>query len=339
MRGDGVDSGREPRAGRPGADPDPGTTRPFVRDDYAAADPAAGGRPQEFVRARIPSAGPGPANADSTQVFTREPGGGPERPDPDATRTMSRPGSRPSDDGTGGHDDDGGGDDDGRDHYDDDDDPPGRRGAPRRRRFKIRHAVALVVLLAVLTPFATWGWVWYTARQDERVPTDAIVVLGASQYNGRPSPIFEARLQHAAELYEAGVAPAIVTVGGNLPGDNFTEGGTGREWLIQAGVPAERVVAVEKGNDTLQSFQAMEPVFADRGWDSAVIVTDPWHALRSRVMAGDYGIEEATTSPSRSGPAVIERETQLWYITRETASLWYYWIFGDSTDLEVDATG
>ncbi|MFD0773812.1 YdcF family protein [Streptomonospora algeriensis] len=177
---------------------------------------------------------------------------------------------------------------------------------------------------------------WYTARADERPASDAILVLGASQYNGRPSPIFEARLAHAEELYRQGVAPALVTVGGNQPGDNFTEGGSGRDWLVEQGVPEGDVVAVKEGRDTLQSVEAVAEVFREQGWSRVVIVTDPWHSLRSREMAQDHGME-AATSPVRSGPAVIERETQLWYITRETASLWYYWIFGNSSDIEVDA--
>ncbi|WP_084723155.1 YdcF family protein [Streptomonospora alba] len=207
---------------------------------------------------------------------------------------------------------------------------------PRRRRFRLRWFVALVLLLVLAAPPATWAWVWYTARADERPASDAILVLGASQYNGRPSPIFEARLAHAEELYREGVAPVLVTVGGNQPGDNYTEGGSGRDWLVEQGVPADDVVAVEEGGDTLQSITAVAGVFEERDWSSVVIVSDPWHSLRSRQMAEDHGME-AATSPSRSGPAVIERETQMWYITRETASLWYYWLFGDSTDIEVDA--
>ncbi|MDA2813301.1 YdcF family protein [Nocardiopsis sp. RSe5-2] len=225
-------------------------------------------------------------------------------------------------------------------------DPPdpfdrGRGGGrpPRRRRPRIRlgRIIALLVVAAIAVPPGTWAWVWWTARQDERPPSDTILVLGASQYNGRPSPIFEARLEHAAHLYEEGVAPTIVTVGGNQPGDNYTEGGSGRDWLVEQGVPAESVVAVEEGSNTLRSMEAVSEVAEASGWTSTVIVTDPWHSLRSRIMAEDLGLE-AQTSPVRSGPAVIERKTQLWYITRETGSLWYYWIFGDSADadLEID---
>ncbi|WP_338151220.1 YdcF family protein [Nocardiopsis changdeensis] len=221
--------------------------------------------------------------------------------------------------------------------------PPrrGRRPGPtprprRRRRLRLRWIVTALLLTALALPPATWGWVWYTARQDDRAATDAIVVLGASQYNGVPSPVFEARLRHAQVLYLEGVAPMIVTVGGKQPGDNYTEAAAGRNWLVEVGIPADRIIAVEEGSDTLQSVRAVSAVFSDNGWDEATLVSDPWHSLRSKVMASDHGIESGT-SPSRSGPAVIERRTQLWYITRETASLWYYWIFNDSSDIRVNA--
>lgn len=216
-----------------------------------------------------------------------------------------------------------------------------KRGRPapgphRRRRLRLRWIVTALLLTALALPPATWGWVWYTARQDDRAATDAIVVLGASQYNGVPSPVFEARLRHAQVLYLDGVAPVIVTVGGKQPGDNFTEAAAGRNWLIEVGIPSDRIIAVEEGSDTLQSVRAVSTVFADNAWDEATLVSDPWHSLRSKVMASDHGIDSGT-SPSRSGPAVIERRTQLWYITRETASLWYYWIFNDSSDIRVNA--
>ncbi|WP_017599609.1 YdcF family protein, partial [Nocardiopsis lucentensis] len=211
--------------------------------------------------------------------------------------------------------------------------PPRRR---KRRRLRVRWLIALVLLALLALPPGTWAWVWYTARQDDRAATDAIIVLGASQYNGVPSEIFEARLRHAQSLYQSGVAPVIVTVGGKQPADNYTEAASGRNWLVEVGVPAEQVIAVEEGRDTLQSIRAVSEVFEDNGWETATLVSDPWHSLRSQRMAHDHGIE-AGTSPARSGPAVIERRTQLWYITRETMSLWYYWIFSDSSDIRVDA--
>ncbi|HEY4627198.1 MAG TPA: YdcF family protein, partial [Blastococcus sp.] len=110
-------------------------------------------------------------------------------------------------------------------------------------------AVLAVVLVVVSTALA----IWWNARQDSRPVSDAIVVLGSAQYNGVPSSIFEARLQHAVRLYEDGVAPVIVTVGGKATGDQFTEAEAGRDYLANAGIPADALLAVPEGVDTLQS--------------------------------------------------------------------------------------
>jgi uncharacterized SAM-binding protein YcdF (DUF218 family) len=183
--------------------------------------------------------------------------------------------------------------------------------------------LACLAAVVVLTPVAVGLRVWHQARQDERPKSDAIIVLGAAQYNGRPSPTLEWRLRHALTLYRRGVAPAIVTVGGRQAGDNFTEAAAGRTWLVEHGVPARRVVAVSEGSDTLESMQAVGARFETLGWGSAVIVTDPWHGLRSKRMAEGHGIK-AAASPTRSGPSVQTRDTQMNYIVRETGGyIWY----------------
>ncbi|TDC63974.1 YdcF family protein [Actinomadura sp. GC306] len=233
--------------------------------------------------------------------------------------------------------------DDGHDHRDDHGrsrgDDHGRDGSGGRTRGRRRRSpwvtvpvgvVLGLLLIAVLTPLTVGARVWYQARQDERPRSDAIIVLGAAQYNGQPSPTLRWRLQHALDLYRAGVAPAIVTVGGKAPGDNYTEAGSGRTWLVEkGGVPAGRVVAVPLGRDTLGSMRAVGAEFDRRGWSSAVIVSDPWHGLRSKKMAADHGIE-AAASPTRSGPSVQTRETQFDYIVRETGAYLSYVLLGKS---------
>src|ERR671916_2302298 len=174
-------------------------------------------------------------------------------------------------------------------------------------------AVVAVVLLVAATGLA----IWWTARQDARPQSDAIVVLGSAQYNGVPSSIFEARLEHALALYEEGVAPVVVTVGGKADGDQFTEAASGRAYLAEAGVPEDALLAVEEGVDTLESMRAVGTAFDERGWDSAVLVTDPWHAVRAERKGEDAGIA-AESSPTRQGPAVQTRATQFRYILRET---------------------
>ncbi|WP_246078352.1 YdcF family protein [Modestobacter excelsi] len=186
-------------------------------------------------------------------------------------------------------------------------------------------AVAAVLLMTVATALA----IWWTARQDSRPSSDAIVVLGSAQYNGVPSSIFEARLEHALDLYEDGVAPVIVTVGGKATGDQFSEAEAGREYLADADVPEDALLAVQEGADTLESMRAVATQFDDRGWDTAVLVTDPWHAMRAERMAEDAGMD-ASSSPTRQGPAVQTRTTQFRYILRETAAYLLYRGTGES---------
>jgi uncharacterized SAM-binding protein YcdF (DUF218 family) len=185
--------------------------------------------------------------------------------------------------------------------------------------------VVAVLLLVGATALA----IWWTARQDSRPDSDAIVVLGSAQYNGVPSSIFEARLEHALDLYKNGVAPMIVTVGGKAAGDEFTEAEAGREYLAAAGVPDDALLAVQQGVDTLESMRAVAAQFDQRGWHTALLVTDPWHAMRAERMAEDAGMEVGS-SPTRQGPAVQTRATQFRYILRETAAYLLYRATGES---------
>ena len=191
-----------------------------------------------------------------------------------------------------------------------------------------RRILAALVLVVVLVVAGTATRVWWVARQDAHPRSDAIVVLGASQFDGKPSTVFRARLQHAKALYDAGVAARVVTIGGGAPGDWTTEAEAGARFLRDRDVEA---IAIGKGRNTLQSLQALKAVFDTRGWRSAVLVTDPWHELRARRMASDLGIR-ASSSPARTGPAVRDRGTELRYVARETAAYLYYRIFGASSE-------
>ncbi|MCV2489757.1 YdcF family protein [Geodermatophilus sp. YIM 151500] len=193
----------------------------------------------------------------------------------------------------------------------------------------VGRVVVAAVFAAVLLVVATAAAIWWTARQDARPSSDAIVVLGSAQYDGVPSSIFEARLEHALALYEAGVAPVVVTVGGRADGDRFAEAEAGRDYLAGAGVPGDALLAVPEGVDTLQSMRAVSAAFGERGWRSAVLVTDPWHVMRTERMAEDAGIA-AESSPTRQGPSVYSRATQFRYILRETAAYLLYRATGES---------
>lgn len=191
-----------------------------------------------------------------------------------------------------------------------------------------RRLVSAVVIGVLLVVGGTATSIWWVARQDNRPTSDAIIVLGASQFDGRPSSVFKARLQHARELFEAGIAPRVITVGGGAPGDRTTEAQAGAAFLTERDV---KVFAVPEGRNTLDSLAAAERFMASKGWNSVVLVTDPWHSLRSRTMARDEGMV-AQTSPTRAGPSVRARSTQVRYIARETAALLYYTAFGGSSE-------
>lgn len=207
----------------------------------------------------------------------------------------------------------------------------------RRGRWVLRIVLG-AVLIGLFVVGGTAFRVWEVARLDDRQPADAVVVLGAAQYDGEPSSIFAARLRHAAALYDDKRAPRIVTTGGGRPGDAYTEAEAGRRFLIKLGVPASAVVAVPVGTDTLGSLQAVAARAAQDGWSSALIVSDPWHSLRARQMARDSGLT-ASTSPTRSGPVVQTRETQARYIVRETGAMLYYRLTHASVDTETTGLG
>jgi uncharacterized SAM-binding protein YcdF (DUF218 family) len=197
---------------------------------------------------------------------------------------------------------------------------------PRRVLVWGLRLLTLAVVLGVVVFGYTAFRVWQVGEQDHRPHADAILVLGAAQFNGRPSATLRARLDHAITLYDAHLAPRIVTVGGNRPGDTFTEAEAGASYLEQHGVPPSAVVVVGRGADTLLSLEAAVVVFRDNGWHSAVLVTDPWHSLRARTMARDLHLT-ATTSPTWTGPASHGLPTEVRYIARESAALLYYQLF------------
>lgn len=179
------------------------------------------------------------------------------------------------------------------------------------------------IVVALVITLVTAGHVWAYARQDDRGEADTILVLGAAQYNGTPSNWFAARLDHAADLYNDGVAPRIVTVGGKLDGDVYTEAEAGERYLEDKGVPASDISTIVHGSDTLESAELFGDEADKEGWGSVVVVTDPAHSLRATDMVRDQGVS-AHASPTRTGPAVSGRQAQLDSILHETGGLLYY---------------
>ena len=139
--------------------------------------------------------------------------------------------------------------------------------------------------------------VWSVGRSSGTREVDAIVVMGVAQYDGRPSPQLQARLDHVLTLWKSGVAKLVVTTGGNQPGDRFTEARASADYLVAGGIPEAAISMEDIGSTTLQSLQGVAEILHSRGLSSVEIVTDPYHALRSRLIAQDLGLT-AYVSPT-----------------------------------------
>ena len=182
--------------------------------------------------------------------------------------------------------------------------PPARRAKGPTIGQRIRDLLVVGVLFAVagvgLTAYATFR-IWRVGQQDGRRQVDAIVVLGAAQYNGRPSGALAARLDHAIELYEAGYAPYLITTGGKLPGDRYTEAQTGFNYATKRGVPASAILMEQTGGTTLASLTNVKAIFEAHGLHTALFVSDRSHMLRVLRVADDLGIE-GYSSPTSTSP-------------------------------------
>jgi uncharacterized SAM-binding protein YcdF (DUF218 family) len=165
-------------------------------------------------------------------------------------------------------------------------------------------AVRRIVSVAVLLPLAyvtgSIAQTWLVGRADDARAVDAIVVMGAAQYDGRPSKQLQSRLDHVVTLWEAGWAPLVVTTGGSRPGDRFTEAQSSATYLAEAGIPTDAIDQRALGATTRQSLVAVRDVLRERGANRVLIVTDPFHALRSRTIARELGLEAWTSSTPSS---------------------------------------
>jgi uncharacterized SAM-binding protein YcdF (DUF218 family) len=192
--------------------------------------------------------------------------------------------------------------------------------------------VLLGLLVLVLAYFAvTTTLVAQWMGKDERPKVDAIVVLGAAQYDGRPSAIYEARLEHAVQLWRDGVAPLLVFTGGKEEGDRFTEGGSGARWAIQRGVPSRAVLTEERSRTTYQNLagaeQALERRNPGAGRHRIVVVSDPFHMFRAVKQAADLGMD-AYPSPTRTSPLSASRLKLTELVVREDLAIAGYLLSG-----------
>jgi uncharacterized SAM-binding protein YcdF (DUF218 family) len=160
----------------------------------------------------------------------------------------------------------------------------------------------LAVFAIVFVYFAVvFVQVWLAARRDGAKSADAIIVLGAAQYDGRPSPDLAARLDHTVDLYRRGIAPVVVVTGGKQPGDRFTEAGASANYLHAHGVPESAILRETTGRTSWQSLAAAARFLKDRRLTHVVLVSDPYHSARIDDIAGELGLH-AVTSPTRTSP-------------------------------------
>ncbi|MFT5202830.1 MAG: uncharacterized SAM-binding protein YcdF (DUF218 family) [Candidatus Aldehydirespiratoraceae bacterium] len=184
------------------------------------------------------------------------------------------------------------------------------------RWLSVRRARRLVIVVGVLAVgyvSLTFAQVLEASGEDDRASADAIVVLGAAQYNGEPSPVLAARLDHAYALWEAGVAPIVVTTGSNRPGDQFTEGYAGFEYLRFAGIPEDDILVITDGDSSWEQLAATARVLRGEDLDSVVLVSDPYHALRLRQISDQVGLD-ASVSSTDGGSSIRQ-------LVRETAAV------------------
>jgi uncharacterized SAM-binding protein YcdF (DUF218 family) len=186
--------------------------------------------------------------------------------------------------------------------------------------------ISLLILAVTLGAYPAWLGlqVWQQSNRDENAPSDAIVVLGAAQYDGDPSPVLRARLEHAVYLYREGFAPKIVVTGGKRIGDRFTESQAGRLYLAQSGVPPEDILSEDEGRTTLGSLEQVAALADAQGIHSLLLVSDPLHSERVKRIASDLGFDEVRTSPASYLRLQRSRATKVRDIFREVGSILAY---------------
>jgi vancomycin permeability regulator SanA len=199
----------------------------------------------------------------------------------------------------------------------------------RIRRHPILFGVALVLLITLVVVGASAMTVWRAAHDDvaSRIDrADVIIVLGAAQYGGTPSPVFQGRLDHAVLLYQQGRADSVMVVGAKAPGDSTTEAQAGRDYLIDQGVPAGSAVAEPVGRTTFESLVGAATYMHGHDMSSAFLVSDPWHNARISRMASDLGIQGYASATWTS--AATSEDTRFTGYARETLAYLYYRVFG-----------
>ncbi len=196
------------------------------------------------------------------------------------------------------------------------------------RRHPVFAVLALVLLVAMTLIGASAITVWRAAHTDDASHVeraDVIIVLGAAQYDGTPSPVFQGRLDHALLLYGQGRAAHVMVVGSKAPGDTTTEAQAGRDYLVSQGVPAAAAISEPVGRTTYESLVGAASYMQRHGMRSAFLVSDPWHNARIKRMASDLGIQGYASATWTS--AARSEDTRFTGYARETLAYLYYRVF------------
>ena len=189
---------------------------------------------------------------------------------------------------------------------------------------KAKHAVKIIrrmLTVVVVAVFALWVisatavLIW--ASRDEARPAQAIVVLGAAQYAGKPSPVLRARLDHALDLWNRHLAALLILTGGTGAGDTTSEAAVGRTYARKRGVPDSAILVENEGRTTSESMRAVAGMLEVRGLQTALLVSDPFHMLRLRILARRFGFTPYT-SPTQTSPISSNREARWKYIFSES---------------------
>jgi len=172
----------------------------------------------------------------------------------------------------------------------------------------------ITVIVAWLVSAASvllWG------ARDRARASDAIVVLGAAQYVGRPSPVLRARLDHALDLWQRGLAPRLIFTGGTGIGDTTSEAAVSRNYALKHGVPDTAILMENKGRTTQESLAAVSAIMHARQMRTAILVSDPFHMLRLRILSTQYGVD-AYTSPTKTSPISANKAQAFAYVLSES---------------------
>jgi len=193
-----------------------------------------------------------------------------------------------------------------------------------KRAAKAKQAIRIarrILTIGMVTVFSLWlisavaVLVW--SSRDEARPAQAIVVLGAAQYAGKPSPVLRARLDHALDLWNRHLASLLILTGGTGSGDTTSEAAVGRKYAKKHGVPDSAILVENEGRTTSESMRAVAGMLEVRGLQSALLVSDPFHMLRLRILAKRFGFTPYT-SPTRTSPISPNREERWKYIFSES---------------------